>query len=323
MLAQQLAQQPAQSAHGQPVQIANGQPAQTAHGQPGAQQQPQPGFTPAAGFKLPLQAPQRCKGLESDSLASHSCQPAAAETAPIPAPNQQAEHTQKGTADIKLHDATASDILGQQANLWRQAASKRSALADLVPASGKAAATHCLTTQGASAPAGGLPLMQPQAVQQGCAAFKPAVQACIAAAGLPLAKPFYQQAVEHAMEQHTQHRAVAVRQQPSSLDGVKQEALDAEALGHCVQEAAGNASPTADASRRGQHHVQQGMAHQQRQAAQRPASPTPSSDSDLGTDLPEEEAKRKARKHISIECWDSALIFGKLQCKQVAGRFAW
>ena len=298
----------------------------TVHGHPEAQQLPKPGFTPAAGFQLPLQASQERTGAESglkggaaDWTAQPPSQPATADTVVAHSAGQQAAQTQEAPADSKLHGANASDILGQQASLWRQAASKRSALADLVPAADGAAGTAS-ASRDAPVSAGALPLMQPAAVQEGCAAFKPAVQACIAAAGLPLVKPFYQQAVEHAMEQHTQHRAVSAWQDPSSLEYVKQEALDVGPHNHSMQEAAApadNGSPAAV----GAHHCNVAdsrmPSQQQQQLAQRPASPTPSNDSDLGTDLPNAEAKMKARKYISVECWNSALICGKLHCKLI------
>lgn len=299
------------------------QPAQSAHGQPEAQQHFQPGFTPAAGFKLPLSAPQECRGPDPSAIGDQtawttqlSCQPATADAAPLHTAGQQAVQVQKGTADGQLHVATTSDVLGQQANLWRQAASKRSALADLVPNTDKAAGKQRTRT----ATAGGLAQTQSHAVQQGCSAFKPAVQACIAAAGLPWAKPFYQQAVEHAMEHQTQNKAEVVQQQPSHPDDVKQEAVDAEAPDHNVHEVAGLADST-DHDATCPHHraAQQSTPPQQRQPPHPSASPTPSSDSDLGTDLAEEEAKRNARNHISVESWDSALICGELQSQQFAG----
>lgn len=317
-LAHQLASQPARYA--QLAQL----PAHRPHGQPEAQQRSQPGFTPAAGFKLPLSLAQECRapdpaamGVQTRTDAKPSCQPATADTAPQRAAGQQAVQTQEDIAGGQLPVVTTSDILGQQANRWRQTASKRSALADLVPTADKAAGTQ-QARQGLPASAGGLPQIQPNVAQQGCTAFKPAVQACIAAAGLPLAKPFYQQALEHAMGQHTQQKALPVQQQPSQLDTVKQEALDAQALEHSVQEVAGPAdSNGADATGQHQHAAQQDTLPQQQQPAQRSASPTPSSDSDLGTDLPEEEAKRTARKHITAEFWNSALICGELRSKQV------
>ncbi|KAL3137134.1 hypothetical protein ABBQ32_006705 [Trebouxia sp. C0010 RCD-2024] len=320
-LAHQLASQPARYAQGS-AQLA----AYRAHGQSEMQQHSQPGFTPAAGFKLPLSLPQECRAPDPNAMdvqthadAKPSCQPGTADTAPQRAAGQQAVQTQEGIAGGQRREVTTSDILGQRAHQWRQAASKRSALADLVPTADKAAGMQ-QTRQGAPASAGGFPQMQPNAAQQGCAAFKPAVQACIAAAGLPLAKPFYQQALEHAMGQHTQQKALPVGQQSSQLDTVKQEAMDAQALVHSDQEAAGPADSNghdADATGQHQHAAQQDTLPQQQQPAQRSASPTPSSNSDLGTDLPEEEAKRTARKHISAESWNSALICGELQFKQV------
>ena len=300
------------------------EPVATAHGHPEAQQLPKPGFTAAAGFQLPLQVPQQCTVLESGSRAVAAdwtvqlpIQPVTVDTVPVHSAGQQAVQTQEGLADSKLPGTNALDILGQQASLWRQAASKRSALADLVPAADRAAGTLS-ASRDAPVPAGALSLMQPPAVQEGCAAFKPAVQACIAAASLPLAKPFYQQAVEHAMQQHTQHTAVSARQKSGPLDDVKQEILDVGPPYHSMQEAAALAddgSPTCGAIH--QHVVVSRMPPQQQQLAQRPASPTPSSNSDLGTDLPNDEAKMKARKHISVECWDGARICGKLQWKQI------
>lgn len=296
----------------------------TAHGHPEAQQLPKPGFTSAAGFQLPLQASQQHTEAESGSrraatgwVAQPPSQPATADTVPVHSAGQQAVQTEEGPADSKLHGANASDILGQQASLWRQAASKRSALADLVPAADRLVGTLS-ASRDAPVSAGGLPLMQPVAVQEGCAAFKPAVQACIAAARLPLTTPFYQQAVEHAMERHTQHKAVvSARQESRHPDDVKQEALDVGGPKQSMQEAAALADD-GSAAAVGAHHrsvTDSGMPaqQQQQQLAQRPASPAPSSDSDLGTDLPDEEAKTQARKHICVECWDGARICGKLQ----------
>ena len=321
-LAHQLASQAARYAQ---VSMQAQQPVHRAPEQPEAQQRFQPGFTPAAGFKLPLNAPQERRapdptvmGVQTDWNAQPFGQPATADTGHLCAAGQQAVQTQQGTAGGQVQVASTSDILGQQANRWRQAASKRSALVDLVPTADKAAGTQ-QARQGAPASAGGLPQMQPNAGQQGCAALKPAVQACIAAAGLPLAKPFYQQALEHAMEQSTQRKALPVQQQPSGPDSVKQEAMDAQAAEQSMQEAD---SDGPDAAGQHQHAAQQDMLPQQQQA-QRSASPTPSSDSDLGTDLPEEEPKRTARKHISAELWDSAIICGKLQFKQVFMFIVW
>ena len=117
------------------------------------------------------------------------------------------------------------------------------------------------------------------------------MQACIAAAGLPLAKP-YLQAVEHAMEQHTQHRAISARQDPSPPEDVKQEALGVGPCNHNMQEAAATADDGSSAAVPAHHCnvANSRMAsQQQQQLAQRPASPTPSNDSDLGTDLSDEE----------------------------------
>lgn len=325
---QQLADQhvPLTSTHAQHPVPAQ-QPLPPAHGQPGAQQLPQPGFTPAAGFQLPLQAPQQGLGPESGLRGfptAWAAQPpgqAASEDAVVShATGQRAVQAQKGPADSKLHGASPSDILQQQASLWRQAASKRSALADLVPAADKGVGPQS-TSRDVSVSAGGsargMSLLQPSAMQEGCAAFKPAVQACIAVAGLPLAKPFYQQAVEHAMEQHTQHRDVSAGQEPSHPVGVKQVRFKVEAPDHSMQDVAAapvdNGSPTHGGQQ--QNAVDPEVAQQQQ--AHKLASPTPSSDSDLGTDLPDQEAKTQARRHISAECWDTALISGKPQCRQL------
>ena len=317
-LAHQHAPLPSRHAH---CSLLAPEPDATAH----AQQLPKPGFTPATGFQLPLQASQHRTGPESDLkggatdwTAQPPIQPVTTVTVPTRSAGQQAVQTQEGFADSKPNTC---DILGQQASLWRQAASKRSALADLVPAADRAAGTMS-ASRDAPISAGELPLMQPAAVQEGCAAFKPAVQACIAAAGLPLAKPFYQQAVEHAMEQHTQHRAISAWQDPGPLEDVKQEALGVGPHNHSMQEAAGTADDGSPAVRA--HHCNVAdsrtasqQQQQQQQLAQRPASPTPSNDSDLGTDLSDEEAKRTACKHISVECWNGALISGELRQKQI------
>ena len=317
-LAHQHAPLPSTHAH---HSVPTQEPVATARGHPEAQQLPKAGFTPAAGFQLPLQAPQQRTGAELGStgaatewIAQPSFQAATADTVPVHSAGQQAVQTEEGPADSKLHGANASDILGQQASLWRQAASKRSALADLVPAVDRAVGTLS-ASRDAPVTGGGLPLMQPAAVQEGCAAFKPAVQACIAAASLPLAKPFYQQAVEHAMAQHTQHKAVSARQDSGHPDDVKQEALDV-GINNSMQEAVALAdgdSPTAVGAH--YHSVADTgrPPQQQQQLATRPVSPTPSSDSDLGTALPDAEAKTQARKHICVECWDGARICGKLQ----------
>ena len=321
---QQLAYQhvPLSSRHGH-----HSVPAQesvsTARGHLEAQQLPKPGFTPDASFRVPLQAPQQSTGPTSGSrggatawAAQPPSQPVDADAVPVHSAGQQTVQTQKGPADCKLPGTNASDILGQQASMWRQAASKPTLLADLVPATERAAGTS-LASQ--DAPVSAEALMQPAAVLKGCAGFKPAVQACIAAAGLPLAKPFYQQAVEHAMEQHTRHKAVSAQQKPNHLADVKHEALDVGAPNHSMQKAtapADDGSVTAIGANH-QHVVDSTVPPQQQQLAQRAASPAPSSNSDLGTDLPDKEAKTKARTHMSVERWDGAHISGKMPWKQI------
>lgn len=319
-LQQQSAHPPLPQKHAHHSVLAQ-EPLSAARGQPKAQQLSQSGFNPAAGFQLPLQAPQQPTGPEpssrdgpTDWSAQPSVQAASEATVLSHAAGQQAVQAQQGPADSKLHGPSPSDILQQQASLWRQAASKRSALADLVPAADKAGGTQP-TGRDVHVPAGGSArLLQPSGVQEGCAAFKPAVQACIAAAGLPLAKPFYQQAVEHAMEQH---RAAPAWQEPSHPVGVKQVRFKVEASDHSMQDDAAAPVDSGSLTARGQQQSAVDPEATQQQQAQRPASPTPSSDSDLGTDLLDQEAKTKARRHISAECWDTALISGKPECSQV------
>lgn len=301
-----------------PVQ--GNQAAQPAARQPKAQELPQPGFTPAAGFQLPPQAQQHVTMAQPNTRqVDWTNQPShePAEAAHEQSANQPALEAQKGVADSSLHGTTTSDVLRQQANQWRQAAHTRSALADLIPAAGSQQ-----TSQSVPAMAQSRGHLQPRTDQQGCEAFRPAVQACIAAASLPLAKPFYQQAVERAMEQRSRRRAIPEGREASSVADLKNESMDANANDHSIAEVPGAVHPAASVAHGaghehsgGQNAAQQGMSCQQPQSSSQPeaASPAISNDSDLGTDLADEDAKCEARRYISAIHWGSALICGKLQ----------
>ena len=219
--------------------------------------------------------------------------PAAAQKPTIePTIAVQAAHRHQAAA---IPSGDTSQILGQQANQWRQAASKKgSLLLGLVPTVAKQLApkqapesSPLRRTEQQQAQ------VQPDIAQQGCEAFKPAVQQCIAAAGLPLSKPFYQQALERVMEQQVQ-QGDGQAKLGTSPDPVAQDAVLADHQG-MLQES------------------------EQDQPAEMPAgqpsSVKPASmlidDSDLGMDLVQDEDKSAARQHISESCWPDATISGK------------
>lgn len=297
-----------------------------------ASRQPQalPGFPSAASLRAQPQAAQKPIGLGTTLLGSHhdSAQPsrqpaataAAAAAAPSSAPTAAAgppavlaaaaagmgasQLQQNSTVSTPLGNAT-SQILGQQANLWRQAARKKgTGLLDLVPSVAKQLATkqpapvsHVHNAAPSHAP------VQPDTAQQDCQAFRPAVQECIAAAGLPLSKPFYQQAVEGATEARTAHTNAG----RSTSVAVQHRNANPESCGAAISDA--NAETDACASA----HEQQGAVERQ-QAAQpafgQPASPAISDDLDLGMDVVLEEEQSKARRYMSATHWPSAGIAG-------------
>lgn len=282
-----------------------------------AARQPQalPGFPSAASLRAQPEAAQRPVGLGTTPLGSHNDsaqrlhQPAAAAAAPSSAPAaaaaagiQAPQLPQTSTVSTPLGNAT-SQILGQQANHWRQAARKKgTGLLDLVPSVAKQLATK------QPAPVSRLHSAVPshapaRPAQQGCEAFRPAVQECIAAAGLPLSKPFYQQAAEGATELRTAH-ANAGR---STRVAVQHRNANSQACGAAMPDA--NAETDACPSA----HEQQGAVERQ-QAAQpafgQPASPAISDDLDLGMDVVLEEEQSKARRYMSATHWPSAGIAG-------------
>ncbi len=274
----------------------------TAPGQATGHQQAQAGFTPAADFNQELQLSQQASGLKPTTFGGQLdwrtqsvVQPA------VTAAVGQAAQNQAEIASGSVPSGITTSQ-GQQANQWRQAANKKgSALLDLVPNVAK----QCAPKQTAnSSPLRSAAQYQAQVQadtdQQGCEAFKPAVQQAIASAGLPLSKPFYQQAVKRAMEQHTQHAADQGQAGPSKLVQ-KQTTPSLEAQDHAMTPADDSASK-----------------QQEAEQTQQPASPTPSDGAILGMEIVEEEEMIKARAHISARQWLSASICGKpltLICK--------
>ena len=293
-----------------------------------ASRQPQalPGFPSAASLRAQPEAAQRPIGLGTTPLGSHhdSAQPsrqpaAAAAAAPSSAPTATAgppaalataagmiasQLPQNSTVSTPPGNAT-SQILGQQANHWRQATRKKgTGLLDLVPSVAKQLATKqpATASQLRSAVPGDAPV-QPDTAQQDCQAFRPAVQECIAAAGLPLSKPFYQQAAEGATDLCTAHTNAG----RSTRVAVQHRNANSQACGAAMPDA--NAETDACASA----HEQQGAVERQ-QAAQpafgQPASPAISDDLDLGMDILLEEEQSKARRYMSATHWPSAGIAG-------------
>ncbi len=330
-------QQMLKQLHAQPPYALQQQPAQAAAlaGHPNGQQNPQPGFTPAPSFNAEPHVPLRSKGLDPTSFGSQidwtarpaeqhaaaaptsaipaaahaSAATAAAATAAAAASAKQAAQLPNRTAvSAPLGDAT-SQILGQQANQWRQAASKKgSSLLDLVPTVSKQLAPKM--------PAGINPPLnssapkhtwvQLDAAHQGCEAFKPAVQECIAAAGLPLSKPFYQQALDRAKQQ----RAAQTPAQPSSDVARQEQHARSKSQDHAMPDA--SAVAEADTVRDDSAGQCEGEEHQQTVlAAFQAASPALTDDSGLGLDIVDEVEQKKARKYMSASQWPNASISGR------------
>jgi len=318
-------QQMLKQLHMQPPYALQQQPAQAATlaGHLKGEQNPQPGFIPAASFNAEPCVPLRPKGLDPTSFGRQvdwTARPAeqhaaaAAPTTAIPAAadasaaGQAAQLPKRAAASPPLGDAT-SQILGQQANQWRQAASKKgSSLLDLVPTVSKQLAPKMPASVNplySSAP--GQARVQLDAAQQGCEAFRPAVRECIAAAGLPLSKPFYQQASDRAQQQ----RAAQTPAQPSSDVAMQEQHARSKSQDHAMPDA--SAVAEADTTRDDTAGEQcEGEEHQQTEpAAFQAASPALTDDSGLGMDIVDEVEQRKARKYMSASQWPNASITGR------------
>lgn len=320
-------QQTLKQLHMQPHYALHQQPAQAAAA--AGHQNPQSGLTPAASFNAEPPMPLRPKGLDPTSFGSQvewTARPAeqhaaAAPTTAIPADaaaataasaaiaaasaGQAAQPLNRMTVSAPLGDGT-SHILGQRANQWRQAASKKgSSLLDLVPSVSKQLAPkmpasidplYSSTLRPARA--------QLDASHQGCEAFRPAVQECIAAAGLPQCKPFYQQALDRAK----QERAAQMPAQPSSGVAMQEQHARLKSQEHAMPDA--SAVAEADTIREG---AGEGEEHQRIEpAAFQAASPTLTDDSGLGMDIVDQVEQSKARKYMSASKWPTASIAGRL-----------
>ncbi len=316
--------------HMQPPYALQQQPTEAAAlaGHLQGQQNPQPGVIPAASFNAKPHVPLRPKGLDPTSFGSQvdwtarpaaqhaaaaptTATPAAADATAAPAvasAGQAAQLPNRTTVSTPLGDAT-SQILGQQANQWRQAASKKgSSLLDLVPTVSKQLAPKMpasINPLYSSAP--GQARARLDAAHQGCEAFRPAVQECIAAAGLPLSKPFYQQALDRAQQQ----RATQTPAQPSSDAAMQAQHARSKSQDHAMPDA--SAVAEADTIRDDTAAEQcEGEEHQQTElAAFQPASPALTDDSGLGMDIVDEVEQRKARKYMSASQWPNASITGR------------
>ena len=321
-------QQMLKQLHMQPPYAMQQQPAQAAAlaGHLNGQQNAQPGLIPAASFNAEPQVLLRPKGLDPTSFGSQidwTARPAeqhaaAAPTSVTPADasaaaaaasaGQAAQLPNRTTVSAPLGDAT-SQILGQQANQWRQAASKKgSSLLDLVPTVSKQLAPKkpaSINPLCSSAP--GQALVQLDAAHQGCEAFRPAVQECLAAAGLPLSKPFYQQALDRAK----QPRTAQTPAQPSSDAAMQEQHARWKSQDHAMQDA--TAMAEADTIRDDTAGEQyEGEEHQQTKlAAFQAASPTLTDDSGLGMDIVDQVEQSKARKYMSASQWPNASITGR------------
>ena len=332
-------QQMLKQLHMQPPYALQQQPAQAAAvaGHLKGQQNPHPGFTPAPSFNAEPCVPLRPKGLDSTSFgrqvdwtarpaeqnaaaaapttASPAAADASADTAAATAAaaaasaKQAAQLPNRIAVSAPLGDAT-SQILGQQAKQWRQAASKKgSSLLDLVPTVSKQLAPKkpaSINPLHSSAP--GQARVQLDAAQQGCEAFRPAVQECIAAAGLPLSKPFYQQALDRAKQQ----RAAQTPAQPSSDVAVQEQHAMSKSQDHAMPDAiaVAEADTVRDHSSAGGQC--EGQEHQQTElAAFQAASPALTDDSGLGLDIMNEPEQKKARKYMSASQWPEATITGR------------
>ncbi len=325
-------QQMLKQVHMQPPYALQQQPAQAATlaGHLKGQQNPQPGFTPAPSFNAQPQAPQRSKGLDPASFGSRvdwtarsaeqhaaaaaptTATPAAASAAAAAATaaasaGQAAQLPDRTAVSTPLGDAT-SQILGQQANQWRQAASKKgSSLLDLVPTVSKQLAPKIpASVKPVYSSAPGQARVKLDAAQQGCEAFKPAVQECIAAAGLPLSKPFYQQALDRAKQQ----RAAQTQAQPSSDVAMQEQHARSESQDHAMPDA--SAVAEADTVRDDSAEQCEGEEHQQTElAAFQAASPALTDDSGLGLDIVDKVEQKKARTYMSASQWPDASITGR------------
>ncbi|KAA6427115.1 MAG: hypothetical protein FRX49_02872 [Trebouxia sp. A1-2] len=143
---------------------------------------------------------------------------------------------------------------------------------------------------------------QLDASHQGCEAFRPAVQECIAAAGLPQCKPFYQQALDRAK----QERAAQMPAQPSSGVAMQEQHARLKSQEHAMPDA--SAVAEADTIREG---AGEGEEHQRIEpAAFQAASPTLTDDSGLGMDIVDQVEQSKARKYMSASKWPTASIAG-------------
>ena len=327
-------QQMLKQMHRQPPYALQQQPAQAAAlaGHLQGEQKPQPAAIPAASFNAEPYVPLRPKGLDPTSFGSQvdwTARPAeqhaaAAPTTAIPAAadasaataaaaaaaftGQAAQLPNRTTVSAPLGDTT-SQILGQQANQWRQAASKKgSSLLDLVPTvSNQLAPKMPASINPLYSSAPGQARAQLDAAHQGCEAFRPAVQECIAAAGLPLCKPFYQQALDRAKQQ----RAAQTPAQPSSDVAMQEQHAESKSQDHTMPEA----SAVAEADiRRDDSAGEQCKSEQHQQtelAAVRAASPALTDDSNLGLDIMDEVEQKKARKYMSASQWPNASITGR------------
>ena len=290
-----------------------------------AQQQPQAGFTPA-DFSMSEHTRQQAllprdqpSGRHLDWTAQAPHQPAIAAAPAATVARQPAVQADRDHAPSHLLSANTSGILGQQAQQWRQAASKRSALADLIPAS-KAFAPQ-QASQGAPGLAHELNEKQASTAQQGCEAFKPVVQACIDAASLPLANPFYQQALERAMEQQPQRQATLTVRGLAPDSAVNMKGAAPVANDQCragpPSSSDCDAQAAADATVQEQQVAQDVPKHSAHAEQLQPARqleeavPAALDDVDLGTDFTDEAGKDKARTYISQTRWDRAIICGE------------
>ncbi|DBA92794.1 TPA: hypothetical protein ACH3X1_002983 [Trebouxia sp. C0004] len=315
-------QQMLKQLHMQPPYALQQQPAQAAAlaGHLSGQQNPQPALIPAASLNAEPHMPLRPKGLDPTSFGSQvdwTARPSDQHAAAIPttadasaaaSAGQAAQLPNRTTVSAPLGDAT-SQILGQQANQWRQAASKKgSSLLDLVPTISKQLAPKMpasINPLYSSAP--GQARVQLDAAHQDCEAFRPAVQECIAAAGLPLSKPFYQQALDRAEQQ----RAAQTPAHPSSDMAMQEQHVGSKSQDRPMPDA--SAVAEADTVRDHTAGKQcEGEEHQQTElAAFQAASPMLTDDSGLGMDIVDEVEQRKARKYMSARQWPNASITGR------------
>ena len=197
-----------------------------------------------------------------------------------------------------LGNQSTSQILAQQASQVRQAArQKGSLLLELVPTTAKQLASKQPTV---SSPPHDTVMQQapspPDIAQRGCDPLRGAVQECIAEAGLPLAKPFYQQAVERALEDRTQPAQ-------TNYQGKNPVRQAGQVPASVAQAATGNAQPIV---------TKQG---EQSESMRQPSPEEPvlsdAQDSDLGAGLTQPADKEKARRYMSKSHWSSAVILSE------------